>query len=51
MAAYGWPTAVAATYAVGGDAVPLPPRMAPVTAIRRGRSQQGPKDAPQEQKQ
>lgn len=52
MAAYGWPTAVAATYAVGGDAVPLPPGMAPVTAARRGRSQQGRRqDAPQQQQQ
>lgn len=52
MAAYGWPTAIAATYAVGGDAVPLPPGMTPVTAARRGRSQQGRRqDAPQQQQQ
>lgn len=51
VAAYGWPKAIAATNAVAGDAVPLPPGMTPITAARRGRSQQGRRDAPQQQQQ
>lgn len=39
-AAYGWPTAIAATNAVGGDAVPLPPGITPIVqGARRGRQQ------------
>lgn len=51
VASYGWPTAIVATNAVGGDAVPLPPGMTTITAARRGRSQQGHRDAPQQQQQ
>lgn len=41
VAAYGWPTAIAATTAVGGDAVPLPPGITPIIqGARRGRQQQ-----------
>lgn len=41
VAAYGWPTAIAATNAVGGDAVPLPPGITPIIQRgRRGRQQQ-----------
>lgn len=37
VAAYGWPTAIAATNAVGGDAVPLPPGITPIVqGPRRG---------------
>lgn len=40
VAAYGWPTAIAATNAVGGDAVPLPPGITPIVqGARRGRQQ------------
>lgn len=41
VAAYGWPTAIAATNAVGGDAVPLPPGITPIVqGARRGRQRQ-----------
>lgn len=40
VAAYGWPTAIATTNAVGGDTVPLPPGITPkVQGARRGRQQ------------
>lgn len=40
VAAYGWPTAIAATNTVGGDAVPLPPGITPIVqGPRRGRQQ------------
>lgn len=40
VAAYGWPTAIAATNAVGGDAVPLPPGITSIVqGARRGRQQ------------
>lgn len=40
VAAYGWPTVIAATNAVGGDAVPLPPGITPIVqGARRGRQQ------------
>lgn len=40
VAAYGWPTAIAATNAVGGDAVPLPPGITTIVqGPRRGRQQ------------
>lgn len=47
VAAYSWPTAIAATNAGGVDAVPLPPGMTTITAARRGRSQQRRRDPPQ----
>lgn len=50
VAAYGWPTAIAATNAVGGDAVPLPPGITPVIqGARRGRQQQQPQQRQQQQ--
>lgn len=40
VAAYGWPTAIAATNAVGGDTVPLPSGITPIVqGARRGRQQ------------
>lgn len=40
VAACGWPTAIAATNAVGGDAVSLPPGITPIVqGARRGRQQ------------
>lgn len=40
-AAHGWPAAIAATNAVGGDAVPLPPGITPIVlGARRGSQQQ-----------
>lgn len=40
VAAYVWPTAIAAKNAVGGDAVPLPSGISPIVqGARRGRQQ------------
>lgn len=49
VAAYGWPTAIAATNAVGGDAIPLPPGITPIVqGARRGRQQQQPQQRQQQ---
>lgn len=50
VAAYDWPTAIAATNAVGGEAVPLPPGITPIVqGARRSRQHQQPQQQRQQQ--